>query len=50
MPSDTWSSKTLEGDVLGVVVFGFSILGVEINGGGIGVVCNCEGDGGDGIY
>lgn len=49
VPSDTCPSETLEGDVLGVVIFGFSVWGAEINDGGVSEVCNCEGDGVDGI-
>lgn len=32
------------------MIFGFVGWGTEIHGGGMGEICNCEGDGGDGIY
>lgn len=49
VPSDTWPSDTLEGDVIGVVIFGFVGWGAETHGGGVGEICNCQGDGGGGI-
>ena len=49
VPSDIWSPEYLEGDVLGDIIFGFSVWGVETHGGGVGEVYNCEGDGVDGI-
>lgn len=39
MPSNTCPSETLEGDVLGVVKFGFSGWGAKINGVGVGEIC-----------
>lgn len=50
VPSDTCPSETLEGDVLGVVIFGFVGWGALIHGGEMGGFCNCVGDGGDGIF
>lgn len=49
VPSDTWLIETLKGDVLEVVKFGFVGWGAETHGGGVGEICNCEGDNGDGI-
>lgn len=46
---ETFPSETLEGDVLGVVIFGFVGWGVEIHGGEIGEFSNCGEDGDNGI-
>lgn len=43
VPSDIWFPESLEGDVLGVVIFGFSRWGAEIDEGGMGEESNYEG-------
>lgn len=49
VPSKTCMSETLEGDVLGVVIFGFVGWGALIFGCEMGELCNCGGDDGGGI-
>ena len=49
VPSDIWSPESLEGDVSGVINFGFSMRGEETYGGGVGEDCNYEGDDVNGI-
>ena len=49
VPSDIWFPEYLEGDVLGVVIFGFVGWGAEIHGGEIGEFSNYGEDGGNGI-
>lgn len=51
VPSCTWLPESLEGDLLGVVIFGFSIWGTIAikDGGGMGDGGNYEGGGVYGI-
>ena len=49
VPSDIWSPESLEGDVLGVILFGFSVWEVETYDDGVSEVCNYEGDSVGGI-
>lgn len=49
VPSETCPSETLEGDVLGVVIFGFVGWGPLTFGGEMGEFCNCGGDDSGGI-
>lgn len=50
VPSYALFPESLDKYVLGVIIFVFSVWGAEINGGGTGEDCNCEGDDIYGIY
>lgn len=51
VPSDTWLLECIKGDLMGIIIFGFSIWGSETigDGGGMGDEGNCEGGGVYGI-